>query len=357
MANIVARTRRWTLCALVGAFALTPAVAAGSGPAPAHQSASAAGHRATEAARHRAACRARQRGHRRCASTSARRKAPETIITAGPTGTVVDATGGTATAPFPAGPCVTADPAHTTQTPQTGWRALGSLPISDAEAAAAVTPMSERRPGNTDANHYCPTDADLAVYHSAVDKYGQSEANLGSTFNPYHKYVSGRFVGTTDEIIQWAAHKWGVPEDWLRAQYVNESNWNQGSMGDRTTVADPTLYPAASRILGTSDVYESLGISQIKWRPAGAMNTGTEPLRWKSTAFAVDYEGSVIRYYFDDPMQHRSGWGDASYKPGDPWLSIAGWWQPSPWGNSGQLAYVDHLKATLGQRTWEKPGF
>ena len=35
------------------------------------------------------------------------------------------------------------------------------------------------------------------------------------------------WVGTTDEIFQWAACKWGVPDDLLRAVAVRESTWHQ----------------------------------------------------------------------------------------------------------------------------------
>lgn len=273
------------------------------------------------------------------------------------TTTTTSSTPTTTTTTSSASPCLSVDPAHTTATPQTTWRAIGSAPLSDAEAAALVSPVAERRSNNATPNHYCPTDADLSLYHSAVDVHGESETKLGYTFNPYHKYVSGRFVGTTDEIIEWAAHKWGVPEDVLRAEYVHESWWNQSAMGDRRTETNPLLYPAFSRISGTSDVFESLGLTQVKWHPDGSVNPGTEPLRWESTAFNVDYQASVVRFYYDDPMGHRSNWGDSSYYKGDPWLSIGGWYNPYPWNNSGQLSYISNVQKDLANRTWAQPGF
>lgn len=284
--------------------------------------------------------------------------APDTTTTTTTPTPTTTASTTPAPAPVPsAGPCFTADPAHTTATPQATWRPVGSLPLSDVDAAALVTPVVERRSDNATPNHYCASDSDLSLYHSARDNYGDSEANLGSTFNPYHRYVTGRFVGTTDEIIEWAGHKWGIPEDALRAQYVNESWWHQSAKGDQRTVADPLLYPAFSRIAGTSDVFESVGLTQVRWRPDDSANAGTEPLRWESTAFNVDYQASIVRFYYDDPLGHRTNWGDSTYVKGNPWLSIGGWYSPYPWNNAGQQSYVASVQNELANRTWERAGF
>lgn len=45
-------------------------------------------------------------------------------------------------------------------------------------------------------------------------------------------WVDGQFTGTTDEIIQCAACKWGYPAELARAQAVEESNWDQSTVGD-----------------------------------------------------------------------------------------------------------------------------
>ena len=44
--------------------------------------------------------------------------------------------------------------------------------------------------------------------------------------------VDGDFAGTTDEIIQWAACKWGIDEDIVRAQVIKESYWYMSAIGD-----------------------------------------------------------------------------------------------------------------------------
>jgi len=238
-----------------------------------------------------------------------------------------------------------------------GWVVCSATftPLTDAQAAALVAAAAEKRSGNTTANQYRPSATELSAFQNGErDNYGL----LPVQQNPYVAYVTGGFTGTTDEIIQWGAAKWGIPADWLRAQYVQESNWNQAAKGDLTTVSNTSLYPAFS-VASSTQVYQSLGITQVKWNHPDGNNTGigTEPLRWKSTAFNVDYQAANVRFYFDNPGNKRSGWGDASYAPCQNWLSIGGWFEPYPWNNSGQQSYVASVQNRLAARPWAQPGF
>jgi hypothetical protein len=222
--------------------------------------------------------------------------------------------------------------------PATSWRSVGSPPLSDGAAKALVTPRAEIRPANATANHYIPSGLELAAFHAA------------RSFNPLEKYVSGGFAGTTDEILQWGAHKWGIPEDVMRAVAVTESWWRQGAMGDRQDGVNAALYPGQSQIDADS-VYETLGLMQVKWRPDQSLHAGTEPLRWKSTSFNVDYWGASVRYYYDGLCD----WCGSGYGPGQDWNSVGAWFSPSPWGSS--QTYVSQVKAHVAARTWERPGF
>jgi hypothetical protein len=232
----------------------------------------------------------------------------------------------------------------------TEWRPVGSASLSDTQAAARITAAAEIRPENESYNRYWPSDAQLAAFHSARYQAGPNAGVLGDDVIPQRRFVTGRFTGTTDEILQWAAHKWGIPEDILRAVAHQESTWRQSATGDRKTVTDASAYPAHSRISAT-EVYESLGLMQIKWRPDGSMHPGTEPLRWKSTAFNADYYGAMIRFFYDGTA---SSWysKSPSYGPGQAWESIGAWYQPTPWLNAGQLAYIDKVRAKHDTQTW-----
>jgi chitodextrinase len=228
-------------------------------------------------------------------------------------------------------------------------------PLSDQQAAANVIPAPETVAANAQANNTTPTSAQLQSFYGTSDLWGRNVVAV----NPYFRYVTGHYTGTTDEIIQWTAWKWGIPEDWLRAQYVQESLWKQAALGDLATVtaSQYSQYPSQARVPGTLSVYQSMGISQVKWTPDGRVGAGTEPMRWQSTAFNADYEAATIRFYFDDPGALRSAWGDPSYNAGNAWDSLGGWFSSYPWLNPGQLRYITLVQARLAARTWTLPGF
>jgi hypothetical protein len=202
-----------------------------------------------------------------------------------------------------------------------GWRSAGQPPLQDRDAAAAVVHRAEVRPDNAGPNSYVPTDAQLAAFYSTS----------GSAENPWYRYVTGRpglQSPSTDDLIQWAAIKWGITTDWVRAEAVDESYWHQSAIGNNGA---------------------SKGIMQMK---ATASN-GAEPLRWQSTAWNLDYYGATIRFYFDG----YCSWCTPNYTSGHEWASIGAWFAPSPWGNQGAQDYVSRVQAELANRAWEQPGF
>ena len=255
-------------------------------------------------------------------------------------------------------------------------------PLSDAAAAALVhnvqADSATRAAANATPNNYVPTASDLAPLTSETNDQGQTCVQA----NPYCAYVTGNFAAggylsnpNTDQLIQWAAIKWGMPPDWYRAEYVHESDWYQwlpgsassplictncdgNSCGDLTTVGSPSNYPALSRISSTQ-VCQSLGIAQVRWdHPDGNEDQiGSEPGRWKSTAFNIDFALARIRFYFDNPNGLRAAWGDSSYVACQNWNSLGAWFLPYPWGNSGQTGYVTTIQGILSNRTWAQPGF
>jgi hypothetical protein len=275
-----------------------------------------------------------------------------------PSPTRPSGTSGSGGDPSPTPPSGTSGSGGDPPAPLTSWvpaTAGHFVPLSDAAAAADVTPTPENRPDNSASNAYMPTPSQLDAFYATINNNGQTVVAA----NPYDQYVTGHYTGTTDEIIQWAAWKWGIPADWLRAEYVAESHWNMSQLGDLATVTPAVYseYPPQARVAGTDEVYQSMGITQIKWNPDGSVGAGTEPLRWESTAFNVDYQAATLRFYFDDPDGLRSAWGDSTYAAGNAWASLGGWFEPYPWLNSGQLNYIAEVQAILAARTWAQPGF
>jgi hypothetical protein len=263
--------------------------------------------------------------------------------------------------------------------PQLGWVACSRnsrnggastfRPMSDPKAASLVTLQREDRRYNARpftlggrryaaTNDYVPTAKEIRRFRRSRNSNGQTEVQ----FNPYFRYVDGRDHlrhPSTDDLIQWAAHKWGIPEDWLRAEYVQESYWNAFQLGDEASVGPHwySLYPLQARIPHSRSVYQSLGITQVKWIPDGSVGPGTEPLRWQSTSFNIDYQAATVRFYFDNPRGARSSWGDSSYIPCQAWNSIGAWFEPYPWGNGGQRQYVGEVRGYLADREWTASNF
>ena len=203
------------------------------------------------------------------------------------------------------------------------------------------------------ANRYVPTTAELAEFHAARRK-----PRTEGDFNPLTAYVTGRPGMTdpsTDDLIQWVSHKWGIPTNWIRAQMVVESGWQQAHRGDLATVGESWYrqYPVFARLAGTDSAYESLGLAQVKWLPDGSIGAGTEPLRYKSTAFNLDYYAATVRYYYDGDCS----WCSAGYRAGQRWNSIGAWYSPQPWANVGSRRYVRDVQVVLAQRAWTRPGF
>jgi hypothetical protein len=240
------------------------------------------------------------------------------------------------------------------RTPQTAWAPPGTVPLSDAQAAALVTHTPENRPANVRVNDYVPTNAQLRAFHAAHDDTG----TLADTDVPTRKYVTGRpglNNPSTDDLIQWVAHKWGIPEDWIRAQMIVESGWNQMSLGDRAPVSPAWYrqYPVRARVPGSNDVFQSMGVSQVKWKPDGSNDAGTEPLRWESTAFALDFYAAEVRYFYDGDCS----WCGPGYSAGQAWNSIGAWARPTPWNNPEQENYIRRVQNALRRRAWSRGQF
>ena len=58
--------------------------------------------------------------------------------------------------------------------------------------------------------------------------------------------ITGDFTGTTQEILKWAACKWGIDQDVVFAQAAVESWWQQTELGDWTTNVKPAPLDTAS---------------------------------------------------------------------------------------------------------------
>jgi hypothetical protein len=163
----------------------------------------------------------------------------------------------------------------------------------------------------------------------------------------YLHRVTGAFTGTTDEILQFGACKWGIDEDIVRAQATNESWWHQNTEGDYTT--DSSLCPPGTWT-GTS-CYQSYGLLQIQYHAV--------PFTWSmsrnSTAFNVDYAYAWWRNCYEGHAAYLSE-QSSSYGPGDLWGCI-GFWFSGGWHDAAANAYIRQVQTYVAQKPWLQAGF
>jgi hypothetical protein len=167
-----------------------------------------------------------------------------------------------------------------------------------------------------------PSGGELFAFFARNKTWGGCHEGL-------QRRVTGNFTGTTDEILQWTAQKWGLDLDLVRAVALIESGWRMSYVGDGG---------------------DSYGIMQVRRSAHG----GTFPLAAQSTAFNADYWGAHIRQYLDgcaDWMRSRGGYGR-----GDLWGSIGAWFCGC-WRDGGAEAYTSRVWAARYSQPWMRPGF
>ncbi len=217
------------------------------------------------------------------------------------------------------------------------------LPGDAACAAAVVRSAWEPRPDNAAANATVPTAAQLDAFRA--DAWGGVADPANAVLR---QRVTGAFSGTTDEIIQWAACKWGFDADVIRAQAAVESWWRQDTAGDLT--ADPTLWPPGATCDDAAHCYQSYGLLQIKW----VYWHSAWPMARDSTAFNLDAALAWRRVCYEGYIQWLSAPGTAgypSYGPGDLW-GCMGQWFSGGWYDAGAVGYVARVRQDLADRVW-----
>jgi hypothetical protein len=222
----------------------------------------------------------------------------------------------------------------------------------DAAAAAEVHYSAwEPMPANTKYNLVTPTDLHL-----------QPENNADLAYDPrWNKYILGRitgdFTGTTDEIFQWAAAKWGLPDNLLRAIAYMESNWRQSNFGDY--VNDRALCPPGyQNVLPCPVTFGIVGTKSTSW-------PGIFPWNRDSTAAAVDALGGWLRGCYEGWVWWLRDHGNTShgvYQAGDIWGCVGAWYSGNWLDGSATTPqtgehYIAQVQRWMQQRPWLSPGF
>ena len=201
-----------------------------------------------------------------------------------------------------------------------------------------------------------PSGMDCALL---VDPTGEvrtqnKRANTTPGTNPHDEFprVRGNFVGTTDEIIQWAACKHGIDEDLARAQMVIESWWDQAAGGDLTS--DQLLcHPTVRTTSGPCP--ESVGLSQIRFEFHGPAYEDENAVR--STSYNVDYAYELWRRCYEGELTWlNTVERGRDYTAGDA-LGCLGVWFSGRWYTDAAVGYIDRVVEARDLRTWESSEF
>ena len=219
---------------------------------------------------------------------------------------------------------------------------------SESECAARVRRYSwEPRPDNTAANHTVPTAPQI----SQLEPWGPA-IGVDSRADTLRRQITGNFTGTTDEIIQWVACKWGIDEDIVRAEAFAESYWHQSQVGDWTT--DPRSCPPVT--WNGEGCYQSYGILQVKY----IYNKTAWPMSRDDTAFNAEYVYGMIRTCFEGWTTYLSEStpvaGYPRYHAGDIWGCL-GRWYSGGWYIHNAIDYINNVKADLANKVWRQAGF
>jgi hypothetical protein len=166
--------------------------------------------------------------------------------------------------------------------------------------------------------------------------------------------IDGDFTGTTQEILRWAACKWGIDEDLVYAQAAVESWWRQTTQGDLGSDASAC---APGHGLGADGAPgqcpQSFGILQNRY----PFERSAWPGIARSTAMNADTAYGIWRACFEG-YEHWLNDVDRGrqYGAGDA-LGCIGRWFAGRWHTAAADQYVARVKDDLARRIWETPDF
>jgi autotransporter family porin len=229
-----------------------------------------------------------------------------------------------------------------------GLRPPGATLPSSAQCAARVRPAAEVRPANQRPNRFGDIPNQTRGVAGAWRDADPAKA-------PFTARVDGNFVGTTDEIIQWAACKWGVDEDYVRAQIVTESYWDQvnslGDWGNDASGCDPRFPLGTDGRTGLCP--QSLGLGQTRY----PFMSSAFPHAYNSSAYNLDVTYAIWRACFEGTETWLNNVERGrQYAAGD-MLGCMGRWFAGRWYTDAALGYMDVVRGHVRARTWTTPGF
>jgi hypothetical protein len=278
-------------------------------------------------------------------------------------------TGGPVSDPSPSGPARSPARPALGLVPPGKW---SSLPSGTTCKGLIRYSSWEPRPGNILPNEVMPNPA---AVHAALAARPRATGGADHRWDSWLlPRVDGQFTGTTDEIFQWAACKWGLPADMIRAVAYRESQWYQYETYSSgrclpdygcadlfsSATADSKIYCDRLAAYGY-DYQKDFGsgicpktfsiVSVMSWQDPSwgqkwpEYQNGTFPFNRESTAFSVDYYGGYLRGCYE-------GWSYLGTKTTGDIDGCIGSWFSGAWHDRAGNAYDRRVRDAMRKRPW-----
>lgn len=241
-----------------------------------------------------------------------------------------------------------------------------------AQCAAMIPATPETVAANASFNHTTASASQLASY--AASGY---TVDSRDDYTQY-KRAGGQYTGSTDMIMRWAACKYGIDEDVVRAQAWVESKWQQGGAGDERTSQSECVQGTFSALWDTTiDEPDGSAVtcpgccfqSWSAWQTKVFYEWMTWPQIMRSTSFAADYryadqracmDGAYTSYYSAGAQQPNTYASDVATYKANPtqantdrvlWGCI-GMHFSGAWYDSAANTYIGEVQSALSSQPW-----
>lgn len=190
-----------------------------------------------------------------------------------------------------------------------------TAPGSDCAAKVVKTP--EHQPQNARLNSYVPQPNE----HGTLPDYFGPELQ-----REFQQKVDGAFTGTTDEIFQFYACKYGIDVDLVRAAAWTETSHNALMNGDNG---------------------ESWGIMQVRDSPKS--HAHAHPAARLSTSYNVDYWAFHLRSCIDGKIAYLKETSQT-----DVWGCVGLWYYGADTRHPKSEEYIARVQRNFREQPWRR---
>ena len=249
-----------------------------------------------------------------------------------------------------------------------------TYPLTDASCVNAIVPdNTERIAANATSNAQDgpanPADVPWGPYTvpSGLAQWDRDALAVRGYFN--QALTGSGVLPTTDNVLAWAACKWGWNEDWLRAEAVSESSWHQsegGDVGCGIPHSFGILQIRDSHSTDCTEAHDARGgydyTSDVHPHGSTALNAEAAAAYFRACldgTIPPSYGGNGFEFYDNMTVaQDAAAHGGGPNPTGPGWQYViegcVGSWFNGRWptNDTGEQNYVTGVKNHLANRDW-----